>query len=229
MLRRLVPFAALGTVLVLTPAAVGAPRSCRLVTDAPDDAVGTSVDLAPETRGVYGDNDLDVVSADVATNAKYVTAVIRTATLRETSPDSPAGRMWELWFAVDGKRFRLSAAVAPDGPTAEVSYESAPGQPISMLGLGPATLKLDVARREVRITAPVSRLAPHVSLRRGTVLSGLVVHTYKHYGVSGEGQRNLPDNDAPDLGSSGFGSGTDTARSNRRYVAGGASCVRVGP
>ena len=226
MLRRLVPFAAFGTVLVLTPGALAAPKACKLVRDERDDVIGT-VDFAPTNR-FYGDTDLDILSADVATNAKYVTAVVRPATLRADNTQSPLGRMWQLWFSVEGKTFSLSAVAAPDGEVAQLAYEAAPGEVVSVVGLGRVSLTLDYQRREVRMTAPVSRFAPHASMRRGQVISDLVVHTYKHYGVSGQDQQGLPENDAPDLANSGVATGADTARSTRRYVAGSPSCVTPG-
>lgn len=220
--RRLASAAAFAAVLTLGSGATAAPRSCRLVTDAKGDA-----------GAVAADGDLDVVSADVATNAKYVTAVIRTASLRgAASPDSPLGRAWELWFLVAEQRYILHAAAAPDGYTGIVyrlTFDQTGGGtgPYAGEGIGRARVTFDTKRRELSITAPLSHFAPWTPLTRDRVLRDLRVFTYKHYGTGGAYHEIAADYGVY-YGSGGLGHGADHATSRRTYQVGGPSCVAVG-
>lgn len=233
--RRPASLAAFATVLALGSGATAAPRSCRLVTDPKGDDVGTGWNAPPVTDGVADDGDLDVLSADVATNATFVTAVIRTAKMRgPNSPDSPLGRSWELWFLVAEQRYILHATAAPDGYDGivyrltfdDTSDRSRPGA-YAGEGIGRARVTFDGKRAEVSITAPLSHFAEWTPITKDRTLRDLRVLTYKHYGVGG-GSYELTDDLGAYYGSGGLGHSVDQAFSKKTYRVGSPSCVAVG-
>ena len=79
---------------VATPAhaAVKVKPACNLVKDSGGDAY-----VVPGTANQQTyDPSLDIVSADVAANGKYLSAVIRLKDLTEADSLAPAGRVWRL-------------------------------------------------------------------------------------------------------------------------------------
>jgi hypothetical protein len=208
-------FALLG----LAPAAGAVPRSCRVVTDAAGDE---------NVWGLTGDGDLDVVSADIATNATYLTAVVRTATLRDVDTDSPTGRAYyvELW--IGGTGFGVFGATSPDGTGGYVAKVTGrPGGTSTtsrMIGL--PNVRLDVARREVRMTVPLAVFTPVLRITKGMVLSNVMVSSSRYAGPASD-RHTTPDGSAALAG--GIALEIDATAHNGRYVAGTPSCVTPGP
>jgi hypothetical protein len=228
------PCAAALAALSLAPSALAAPAPvCKLVTDpAGDDKASSDSTSTPYTDDVYDSSDLDILSADVATDAKNITAVIRTRTLHADDPDSPTGRMWQFFFVVGEQRYVLSGAKTFDGSHAMVYRETADyeegGNGATMgEGIGRAKVAFDYRRAEVRITAPLSYFKPYTAIDKGRLLRDLMVWSFHDYGTSGTRQ-NVTDDYVVDIGGGGAASSIDGARSTKTYAAGARSCVVVG-
>ncbi|HWL36915.1 MAG TPA: hypothetical protein VNQ77_12030 [Frankiaceae bacterium] len=224
--RRLVPAAALGGVLLLSSSAGAAPRSCQLVKD----PRGDMHPVAP----VGSDNDLDILSADLATDKTYVTAVVRTVSMRgATSPDSPTGRAWEVWFTAGEETFIMAAHALANGYDGIVyhvdgEYEAGPeAGAYTGTGIGPARVTFDTVRREVRITAPLRHFTPFASIVRGRILHNLRAGAFKMVG-NGPVSQSTPLGYGTWIGSGGVGTSQDLAFSKRTYDPGTPSCVAVG-
>lgn len=108
---------------------------CRLVADPAGDATGGAAGVAHPA----GDTGLDVVGADLVTNATSATVVFRLAKVNQTDSMSPTGRQLTLSFQAKG-RPRSTVAVV-----------------ISETGITPAATKLDLEANEVRVTVPLAQ------------------------------------------------------------------------
>ena len=133
--------------------AAAAPRSkpklCNLVTDKGGDVT-------------TGNQSLDVVSGDIATTPKLITAVIRFTKLAQQDLTSPTGRYLEFTFAYEGRGQSLAVYLDPTGaPTWQKG----------------ATGKIDLAKNEVRITLPVDNLTGRPTLKTGAVFTNLLIRT----------------------------------------------------
>lgn len=224
--RRLALTAALGAVLLLSSGAGAAPRSCLLVKDARGD-------MNP-VAGAGADDDLDILSADVATDKNSITAVVRTVSMRgATSPDSPAGRAWEVWFTAGEETFILAAHALANGYDGivyhvEGRYEAGPEEgAYTGTGIGPATVTFDTRRKEVRITSALRHFQPYASIVRGRILHDLQAGAFKMYG-NGPVSQSTPIGYGAWMGSGGVGHSNDLAYSKRTYNPGTPSCVAVG-
>lgn len=162
---------------------------CNLVKDGSGDATGTGT-------AVTGPNDgnLDIVGADVATNARTLTAVVRLAALSSSDSNSPGGREYQVVFTVGTATTGVDAVVGPTG-TATAS--------------GGGTALVDAAKKQVRISVPLSAL--EVKVAPSTPLTRIGARTYRVLG-----------NDQIVLGN------TDSADSASSYTPGWPSCVKVG-
>jgi hypothetical protein len=209
-------FALLG----LAPAAGAVPRSCNVVTDARGDE---------KQWTVTGDGDLDVLSADVASNATYLTAVVRTASLRALDTDSPAGRGYQVTFRVGEELFVVFGATGPDGTggyVAHVTPDAATGGKSTTSDLlGPVSTRLDLTRHEVVVTTPIGAFDPVVKIKKGTLLRDVAAMSLRHVGPSSV-QHMLPT--GRDVMAGGVFYEVDPAASSGRYVAGSPSCVTPG-
>jgi hypothetical protein len=180
-------------------AAVAAPTPkpvCNLVQDAAGDV------SAPPS------DNLDIISADVATTSKRLTAVIRVKKLASSDGTSPTGVGYTMRFNVPGNAatYYLLASVEPD-PIGTTTFEYGTVETGNQLTpIGDAYGVFDLAKSEVRITSPVDFKT--VALKPGTIIKSLSVAAQRRYVV--------------------LLSGADTATSTKAYVAGSPSCVKVG-
>lgn len=177
-------------------------------------------------EGVRGDSDLDLISADVATDSRQLTAVIRTDTLRDQEPYAP-GKSYDFYFRIAEVTFLVKATTGM-GSESYILYAQnrAVGADDPYSGffdqLGEVTGVFDVAKREIRATVPLDLMARYYEVRRGVVVSEFFVISFIHYG---EGRTTLLDGFS---GPSGASSRQDEARSDATYKAGTPSCVKVG-
>ena len=170
---------------------------CNLITDGTGDVAAPSANL-------------DIVSADVASDAKKLTAVIRVAKLAESDGTAPTGVAYNFRFMLPGStvRYYLLASVEPSslgGTTFEFGTIETGN---ALTPIGDATGKLDLAKSEVRITAPTSFGA--VKIKPGTKLVSLQALTQRRFVV--------------------LLSGADSTviDESKSYTAGTASCVKPG-
>ena len=164
----LVPPALAGAALA-APKPAPAKPVCNLVVD---DKGDTFLLRNQEVPGVYGPQEdaLDIVSADLASDAKRITAVIRVAKLaREIATGRGTG--YELQFLGDGDNtLYLSASIFEGDETFSVGFRDPAANTATSLGTASGTF--DLAKSEVRITAPVSAFAGQGSgVKPGKVLT----------------------------------------------------------
>lgn len=179
---------------------------CNLVTDPASD----SGPLAPEgqTSGPGYDSSLDIVSADVASDAKNVTAVVRVKQLApntSTSPDpnSPLGREWRFNLVIGGHSYGLAAFDGPLGPNFTTGTNGG---------------VIDTAHNEIRITEPISAMP--FGVPKNTVMNSFDITAYSALQLDS---------------AAGFGDATPlskedeaTGKATTKYLAWAPSCVKVG-
>lgn len=160
---------------------------------------------------------MDITSADVASNNRMITAVLRVKNLSAMSPNAPTGMSWRVSFTAGRFTFTLASHASATGSTTfDAAYSSVTG---GALYGGGATGVFDTAKNEVRITARLSLLSAQTDIKPGTVMRG----------VTGETAQEI-------LAPGGPGGATlysvrrsvDVTSGDHHYVAGAKSCVAVG-
>lgn len=156
-------------------AAQAAPvkKVCNNVVDPKGD---TFVARPQDAQAAYGPQEdaLDIVSADIASDAKVVTAAIRVVSMG-AAQTSPYGKGYAFDFMIPSSPMVITLrAILPGGgvaPTFEASYKDpeVPNSPSTFLGV--ATGVVDEKKKEVRISAPVSLFSSLGEIKKGTLLS----------------------------------------------------------
>ena len=190
---------------VASAAAPKAKPVCNLITDDKDDA-----------GVVTAQPGMDILSADVASDKKNVTAVFRLAGPPSApNPQAPGGT--DYYFS-----FTTSDASDPQFLHMSLPPVGAPtfatGQTTSVGGQNTSTDDADAATGSVTgnvvtITAPVSAFGGRINLKAGHKLTGLTAEVFAQVGVPGVG---------------GLLENVDTASGSKSYVAGTPSCVVPG-
>lgn len=220
-MRRAVALVAVGAWLaVAAPAGARPPTRpaavCNLVADPTGDALTSPTAYVPVLPRGSSDDAMDITSADVATGGGMLTGVLRVKKLSATSSNAPMGMTWRVGFTAGRFSFTLAAHAGPTGsPAFDAAYSSLSGGATYAYD---ATGVLNMATNEVRITVPLSLLAPQTNIKPGTTLSGITGETASEIRV-------------PNVkGSLGFSNrhSVDLAAGETNYVAGQMSCVKVG-
>lgn len=200
----------LSLAIFATPSLANSSQSCMLIRD----PAGDASDQPNLTVPGVNQPDLDIVSADIASDARSVTTVVRVQRLGTAL--EAAGRhnyyrfsfylgqygdvMTEAYRGVDGEQFAVTVPNEGDGV----------GRPEL-----PATGVFDVARNEVRVTIPLMRASGNRIVRKGRYFSQLAADTFRGVGTG-----------------TPFGLGVftavDHASTAKQYLAGSPSCVQVG-
>lgn len=165
---------------------------CNLVTD-------DKADVAT------GNQSLDIVSGDLATNAKTITAVIRVAKLTAEDTMSPTGRYFEFAFTYEGSGYAIKALLTPTG---------------NIWADGKGTGVVDTAKNEVRISMPIDQLTGHPVFKPGALITDMLIRT----DVGNPAIKETPFLALPLT----FLYAGDKAPSTKKYPINAASCVRVG-
>ena len=209
-------------VALLGGPALGAPKaSCQMLTDPAGD--GSLHGSSPQGTPTYPAS-LDILSADIASDATTLTAVIRVAGLSSVDTGSPTGLGYDLLVSVHGQRFRFYAqrhTGSEDRFTMSVRLEHVGDE-----NTGSATWGLighidgifDEDASEIRMHAPLSYFTPKVA--RGHRLSSLMLWSTMSTGFYPPSDTGVPGGST--------GEGTDRAESAATYAAGSPSCVKVG-
>jgi hypothetical protein len=183
---------------------------CNLVVDPAGDA---TVGVAP------ADDALDIVSADVASDAKSFTAVIRVA-------DAAAVQQSQLGSEVQ-ITFELAGAVAPVFIQYNNSAYGGKAFQYGVIGQGDAGSTsptgdaigvVDTAKNEIRMTVATSAINEFGKAKPGAKVSNLTVATAQLVGI------------APNpTGVYAYNSlAVDDATGSKAYIAGYPSCVKPG-
>lgn len=184
--------------VALAGGAVAAPKpGCNLITDPAGDTTG------PATA-------LDILSGDVASNAKTFTGVIRLAALAESDLSSPTGIAWGLRFVSPNSELPLYVLATKfrSGP-AEFTYGEIDGSRLLELGAGSGVI--DVAKKEVRIHVPTKGLG----VKTGSKITELTA----------QGRRATGDPNAVTLYTNADTTDPATAKP---YTVNAGSCVKPG-
>lgn len=197
---------------VLAGGAYAAPKPvCNLITDDKND---TFLLRSQDTAGAYGPQEdaLDMVSGDLASNAKTITGVIRVVKLSTSAATSPVGLSFRLQFALPGQvDSNLYMAANRVGGTESFAVGVRDITTNTSTKLADATGVFDVDKSEIRISAPLAAFADAGGIKPGAKLS-------------------LADLDQTSSRPSGAGPSVfaDVAVGAKTYVAGAPSCVVVG-
>jgi hypothetical protein len=181
------------------------PPVCNLVTDPAAD----SGPFAAQGQSSGYDPSLDIVSADVASDTKNLTAVIRVKHLAQFSPttpdtNSPLGREWQFNLVINATHnYELAAFDGPVGPNFTTGANGG---------------TLDYAHNEIRITQSLSALP--FAMPKGSPMTSLRATAYSTVQLDS---------------AAGFGNATilsqedvATGKPTAKYFAGTPSCVKVG-
>ena len=199
-----------GAALVLAVPAGAATTgpSCNLLVDVKGDAQFLGA--------LPNDANLDITSADVASDAKTLTAVLRLASFAGTDAQSPLGRGYYVLFTVPGSEFPIyfNMQITPDVTRfAWGDRETLATGSGRYVKKGDATGVLDMAKGEIHISVPLAALSAVGKVSKGAKLTNLTASATAVLGTSATG---------------GLVSTVDDAASNKSYIAGAKSCVAVG-
>lgn len=178
---------------------------CNLITDAAGDA-------SPQAP-VPTDDSLDVLSGDLASDAKKVTAVIRLKDLGATSPTQLSGRNFYFLFSLPKFDNPIYFSYEDSGPALGAAFswgdlEPGSGGVGTYTSKGTATGVVDTAKNQIRITVPVSEVKSLASIAPGTKVTNMHISTTAVVGV--------------------VVFDVDTAEASKAYIAGNPSCVVPG-
>lgn len=153
--------------------------------------------------------NLDIVSADIASNAKKLTAVIRVAKLANSDGTAPTGVAYNFRFKLPGDttQYYLLASAEPS-PFGSTTFEYGTIETNRLTPIGDATGTFDLAKNEVRVTAPTT--FGSAKIKPGSKIVSLQAVTQRRFVV---------------LLSTADSSVVDDSKS---YTAGSASCVKPG-
>lgn len=184
---------------------------CNLITDAAGDASMQAP--AP------GDDALDILGADLASNAKNVTAVIRLKSVT-SSGSGQLGRDIQMTFDLAGAVAKVWIGYTTSAYGGDAFQYGVIGQGAQGITspTGDAVGVIDKATNEVRMTVPVGDLNALGKIKPGAKVANLAVSASQLIGV------------APNpSGTYGFNSRkVDDAVGTKSYVAGSLSCVKPG-
>ena len=223
--------AALCAVALVVPAGAGiaaaAPKPkpvkpvCNLVSDPSGDA---------QVNGVPGGAGDDIVGGDVASDGVTLTGVVRMAGLAANDPEWLNGRSYFLEFTAPGSPDVLfvQARAYPTGVIYSYGYSGV--DPTSGINtsytLGQATGVIDVAKKEVRVSAPVKGFVDgaKAKLAKGAKLSSIGSRVFRQ---GGQGLVPSQEVGGVRVPLSGLNVLLDDAVGSS-YVVGTPSCVAVG-
>lgn len=175
---------------------------CNIVTDVKDDA-----ELLPG----LAESSMDIVSADLASNAKMVTAVVRVNDLAAASATTLLGRTFYLRFTAPGGELPIFLSYTKDLTGESFSWGTLDGSLYSQVG--DAQGIVDTVRNEVRLSVATSVLSDVGTVKPGSKFTDIYVETDALIG-------------APMLG--GLLQRVDEATGSKPYIAGAPSCVIPG-
>ena len=206
------------------PKKAGPPPVCNLIQDAKDDTFAVR---AQDGAGAYGPQEatFDILSEDLGSDAKTLTAVIRVAKLGTAAGTAPGGLDFRIGFTLPGQEptdgnFFLNARTDRSGAASfllglRTVVEA--GQSTTAK-LADATGVFDTAKNEVRISVPVDAVKTEgVALAPGMKMS--------FAGLDQTSARNVVVNPVTGVGTATF---ADVTASEKAYVAGEPSCVTPG-
>jgi hypothetical protein len=209
--------------LTAAGAQAAAPKaSCKIITDAPGDA---------EYNGAApGADSDDIVSADLASNAKTLVAVIRPKALAYPDPQWAPGRVYSISFGLKGMEadeIFIAARTYPQGVQYILGHRGA--DPASGINTSykdaDVTGSMDTAKGEVRINVPLSAVAKLGKISKGSVIKGASAKIERIVGQGAVPSQDVNGTRAPLGGLLLQYDISDGA--TKPYAIGSPSCVKV--
>ena len=181
-----------------------APPICNQIVDPKGDATAGAISASNEPSW-------DVVSADIASDAKTLTTVIRVDKLAKSTQSDPLGSQWRFDFFVGETNLYTQATSTPFGDRFVVGYTDTTSHAIT----NPAvTGVFDEAKNEVRVSAPLSAFDAQAKIPPGTSLTQLAASAGDFVNTAG--------------GNPSGSFQADDAAGAKPYITGTATCVVVG-
>lgn len=207
---------------------------CNIITDPSGDAAfdpaGTGTQTGPQ------DPNADVLSADISSNASFVTAVIRLKSLAQPDTTWPEAHFYMFSWSVPGHSSPVYLGATLDPNPASAAYgpqfvfgdgggvPSGSNAVLLYYNISSAKVKgtVDTAKNTITLSVPISQLKGYGTFKPGTIFQSISVASQQL--VNGP---VLPTNVPAVGGSIAWGFADDTATGGN-YVAGTPSCVKPG-
>lgn len=205
---RVRPALALALLPALLAAGAATAAPAKPVCDLIKDAAGDGEVVTPA-------DDFDILSADIASDGKKITAVLRLAgNPAAVNPQALGGKNYYVSFSAGGSGQPQFLSASFD-PVLGASYSTGFEEDVNGVGnktsdAEPATGKVD--GKVITITAPLGAFSGRASVKPGKKLSGLTAEVFALVGTSATG---------------GLLALADEATGGS-YVAGSRSCVKPG-
>lgn len=180
------------------------PPICNQIVDPKGDATAGAISTSNEPSW-------DIVSADVAADAKTLTTVIRVDKLAKSTSADPLGSQWRFDFFVGETNLYTQATSSPFGDKFVAGYTDTTSHSIANSG---ATGVFDEAKSEVRVTVPLSAYDAQAKITPGTKLTQLAVSAGDYINTAG--------------GSPSGSIQADDATGGKPYATGTPTCVVIG-
>jgi len=148
-----------------------APKLCNIVQDPTGDTFAFRSQELVKTFGPQ-ENAFDITSADIASDGKVVTAVVRVKALSTAIQTSPLGSAYAFDFKLPTSEDTASLRavfVTGQAPYYEATYKKDIANSPSTF-LGTATGSYDTKKNEVHITAPVGLFAVLGEMKKNTLI-----------------------------------------------------------
>lgn len=200
-------------------------KSCKIVTDNPGDTFAfRSQDGTPAAAVGPKEDGFDILSADIASDSKNVTAVIRVKRFSSAIQTSPLGAGFSFDFLLPTSDLVASMRavfVSGQKPYFEVTSKNpdVPNSPSTFLALAKGFA--DTKKNEVHITAPLSAFSSLGAIKKNTL-----IQPAPDAATSGRAVPTTPGiKDRPVATRYVF---ADVATVSKPYRAGNLSCVTPG-
>lgn len=196
----------------LASQSTAAPKSCDLVTDPKGD-----VSNDYQGVGVFpADEGLDVISGDLATNAKTVKVVMKLAA--PTGSATAYAKRYIMTFKVAGTAnpVAVAAAVTPTGNTFSAGYYGPTATGTGYTYPVTSTVVGVIDGSTITITVPLADLSavPEIgAIKKGAKVSGITVTSFRRVPALTQVTGQVIE--------------ADPAAGKKTYAIGAASCVKV--
>ena len=208
---------------------------CNLVTDPAGDST-FDVSLGLAASAMPQDPSGDILSADISSDAKSVTAVIRVKNIAAPAAPWPGAHFYMLSWTVPGHDtpVYLGGVVDPN-PAAGTVFgpqfvfgdggSFGPSGALLYYNIDSTAVKgtVDTAKNTLTLSVPISAISKFGKFTPGNTFSGLTASSQAL--VNGP---VLPTNLPAVGGSIAWGWSEDTANGTKNYSAGAPSCVKPG-
>jgi hypothetical protein len=204
----------LGVLLVTSVVAGGAPNAAPKKKPVPpicNQIVDPKADATAGALSTSNEPSWDVVSADIAADAKMLTTVIRVDKLTKSTSADPLGSQWRFDFFVGETNLYTQATSTPFGDKFVVGYTDTTSHSLANSG---ATGVFDDVKNEVRVSVPLSAYVAQAKITPGTKLTQLAAQAGDYVNTAG--------------GSPSGSFAADDAVGSKPYATGTATCVAVG-